>query len=435
MLSEIATEASIILLLVLVNGIFAMSEIAIVTSRKVRLEQRAAGGDAGAAAALALAQEPTQFLSTVQVGITLIGILAGAFGGATLSDEFGAMFTSVPLLAPYARPLSLALVVGSITYLSLIVGELVPKRLALGAPERIAAIVARPMRTLSRIAAPFVRVLTASTNIVLRLLGMRVNPEAGLTEVEIRAMLEEGAESGVVEQTEHEIVESVFRMGDRSVRSIMTPRHALEWIDLADADGAALARQLADERRALYLVCDADLDRVVGFMRAQDLLARCLAGSPLRRDTLEAATQPPVFAPSTMPALQLVNTLRAERQQAAVVLDEYGGVSGVVTLHDVLEALVGDLPSETGESSIARLDDGSWLVDAALSVMDIEAELDIPLREEGRAEYQTLAGFMLTRLDRLPEVGDQVVWHGHRFTVRTMDGRRVDTVLVAPAPG
>ena len=435
MLTGIATEILIILLLLVLNGVFAMSEIAVVASRKIRLQQRAEAGDRGAAAALRLAQDPTQFLSTVQVGITLIGVLAGAFGGASIAEQLAAAFRRTAALAPYAEGLGLGLVVAGITYLSLIIGELVPKRIGLGAPERIASLVARPMRAVSRVVSPLVKVLTGSTNLMLRLLGVRAHAEPGITEEEIRAVLEQGAETGIVQRTEHEIVESVFRVGDWSVRAIMTPRRDVEWIDLAEgeADRHALSQQLVEQRRGLYLVCEEDLDHVVGLVHAEDLLAQSMTGAVVDRAALRAAARPPLFVPSSMPALQLIESLRASRQYAAVVLDEYGGVTGIVTLHDVLEALVGDLPSAGGEPeapAIVRREDGSWLVEGALPVGEVEAELDLELSEEGRTDYSTLAGFVLTRLGRLPLPGDHVTWRDHRFEVLDMDGRRIDKVLI-----
>ena len=438
-MSGIASEVLIILLLLVLNGVFAMSEIAVVTARKIRLEHRAEAGDKGARAALDLARDPTQFLSTVQVGITLIGVLAGAFGGASIAEQLADRFRGSSTLAPYADALGLGLVVAAITYLSLIIGELVPKRIALAAPERIAATIARPMGMLARVVSPVVRVLTGSTNLMLRLLGVRPHGESGLTEEEIRAVLEQGAESGVVEAAEHQIVESVFRLGDRSVGTIMTPRPDVEWIDLADADATtdgALAAQLLAEQRGLYLVCEDDLDHVVGFVHAEDLLAGCLRGERVSERAVRAAVRSPLFVPGTMPVLGLLDALRASRQHAAVVLDEFGGLDGLVTLHDVLEALVGNLPSETGEiagPAISRRDDGSWLVDGALPVIDVAATLDLELEEEeGPTNYQTLGGFVLARLGRLPHVGDHFGWRDHRFEVVAMDARRVDKVLVSP---
>lgn len=438
-MSGIATEVLIILLLLVLNGVFAMSEIAVVTARRIRLEHRAEAGDRGARAALELAREPTQFLSTVQVGITLIGVLAGAFGGASLAEQLADGLRRSARLAPYAEGLALTIVVGAITYLSLIIGELVPKRIALGAPERIASIVARPMRAVSRVTAPVVQVLTGSTNLMLRLLGVRPHGEAGLTEEEIRAVLEQGAESGVVAPREHEIVESVFRLGDRSVGSIMTPRTELDWIDVAatgEERDRGLVAQLATERRGLYLVCEEDLDHVTGFVHAEDLLAGCLDGGAIDLGAVRTTVRAPLFVPAAMPVLHLLDAFRSSRQHAAVVLDEYGGVDGLVTLHDVLEALVGDLPSMDDEDSaptIVRSPDGSWLVDGSLPVIDVEAKLDVALHEEeGPTGYQTLAGFVLARLGRLPKQGDRFRWREHRFEVVAMDGRRIDKVLVSP---
>ncbi len=434
MFGNLALEIVVILLLLVVNGVFAMSEIAVVTSRRVRLEQRAEQGDKGAAAALAIANEPSQFLSTVQVGITLVGVLAGAFGGATLSEELAVMLAELPALASYAGPISLAIVVGFITYLSLIIGELVPKRIALGAPERIAAVIARPMRALSRVTAPLVALLTGTTNLTLRLLGVKLQSDPGITEEEIRALLEQGAESGAVPLAEHEVVESVFRLGDRSVRAIMTPRPDVEWIDLADDEtDASVVEQLLADRRPIFLACEDDMDHVLGFVHAEDVLSRCLTGESVDRAALRAAARHPLFVPSSMPAFQLVEAFRSSRQHAAVVLDEYGGVAGVVTLHDVLEELVGDLPTpdELDEPPMVRRTDGSWLMEGWASVGDVEQELDVSLTEEDeRPDFQTLAGFVLARLGRLPKPTEHVDWSGYRFEVVDMDGRRIDKVMV-----
>ena len=441
-MAGIATEVLVIVLLLVLNGVFAMSEIAVVTARRIRLEHRAEGGDKGARAALDLARDPTQFLSTVQVGITLIGVLAGAFGGASIAEQLADAFRAYPTVAPYAEGLGLTVVVGAITYLSLIIGELVPKRIALAAPERIASVIARPMRVVSRVTAPVVQVLTGSTNLMLRLLGVRPHGEPGLTEEEIRAVLEQGAESGVVEPREHEIVESVFRLGDRNVGSIMTPRTELDWIDVDARDperDRALVAQLTSERRGLYLVCEHDLDHVTGFVHAEDLLAECLGGGTIHLTAVRTSVRAPMFVPASMPVLHLLDAFRASRQHAAVVLDEYGGVDGLVTLHDVLEALVGDLPSVDDEDTspaLERRPDGSWLVEGALPVVDVEAKLDVELHEpEGPTSYQTLAGFVLARLGRLPKPGDRFRWHDYGFEVVAMDGRRVDRVLITPSPG
>ena len=435
-MSGIASEVVVILLLLLLNGVFAMSELAVMTARKIRLEQRAEAGDRGARAALELAHEPTQFLSTVQVGITLIGVLAGAFGGASIAEQLADGFRASSALAPYADALGLGIVVGAITYLSLIIGELVPKRVALSAPERIASVVARPMRVLSRVVAPLVRLLTGSTNLMLRLLGVRAHTDPGVTEEEIRALVEQGAESGAVQREEHEVVERVFRLGDRQVSALMTPRPDVDWIDLTEG-AAGLRAELALGRRSLLLVCREDVDQVVGVVHAEDLLARCVAGQPLDEAALEALARAPLFVPESMPAFRLLEAFRRARQHAAVVLDEYGGVAGVVTLDDVLQDLVGDIPEDGGESgapAIVRRDDGSWLVDGQTPITDLEAALDAELVLEERPGYQTVGGFVMTRLGRLPHPAEHFTWAGHRFEIVDMDGRRVDKVLIAREP-
>ena len=319
------TELIVILLLLALNGVFAMSELAIVTARKVRLEQRAEEGDAGARAALKLAHEPTQFLSTVQVGITLIGVLAGAFGGATMAEKVAAGFTRVPALAPYANALGLGLVVTLITYLSLVIGELIPKRVALSNPERVASLVARPMQVLARVASPLVKLLTGPTNLVLRLFGLHVSSAPSITVAEIRALVEQGAESGVVEGAEHQMVEGVFRLGDRRVSDVMTPRTQLEWIDIAEPPDV-VREELIAKARSRVLVCDGTVDSVLGVVFAEDLLAQSLAGQPV---DLRAKLRQPLYVPATMQALALLEQFRVSRQQVAVALDEYGGLPDV----------------------------------------------------------------------------------------------------------
>ncbi|MEW5916007.1 MAG: hemolysin family protein, partial [Gemmatimonadota bacterium] len=321
-MSAIATELIVIVLLLTVNGLLAMSELAVVTARKVRLEQRAEEGDAGAMAALALARDPGQFLSTVQVGITLIGVLAGAFGGATLSEELADGLEHFAPVAEYADAIALGIVVAGITYLSLLIGELIPKRVALSQPERVASLVARPMKVLARAAAPIVALLTGPTNLVLRFFGIRVSAEPSITVKEIRALVEQGAESGVVEDTEHHLVERVFRLGDRLVSDIMTPRTQLEWVDLSEpAD--LVRRQLAAQLRARYVVCERTIENVLGVAHAEDLLAQCLGGQPL---DLRPVLRQPLYVPATMAALDVLEQFKTSRQHVAVVLDEYGGM-------------------------------------------------------------------------------------------------------------
>ena len=432
-MSQIITELIVILLLLAINGVFAMSELAIVTARKIRLEQRADDGDRGARAALALARDPTQFLSTVQVGITLIGVLAGAFGGATIADNLAAALEAVPWLAPYADGVALGIVVTGITYLSLLIGELVPKRVALSHPERVAATVARPMRVLSRVAAPLVKLLTGPTNLVLRLFGIRVSSEPSITVEEIRSLIEQGAESGVVEGAEHQMVEGVFRLGDRLVSDLLTPRTQLDWVDISEPPEGIRAQVLAQSRER-FLVCEGEVDKVVGVVFAEDLLAQCLSGEPL---DLRAKLRPPLYVPATLPALALLERFRSSRQRLALALDEYGGLLGVVMLDDLVEAVVGDLP-EPGETSlppIVHQGESTWSIHGSVSIEDVEMELDLSAPpEDTRAGVRTLGGLVMALLGRVAEVGDVVRWEGVRAEVVAVDGRRVDRVLVTKQP-
>lgn len=435
-MGAIATEVVVILLLLVVNGVFSMSELALMTAKRSRLEYRAEEeGDAGARAALDLAAHPTAFLSTVQVGITLVGVLAGAFGGAGISAVLAEQLRAVPWLAPYAQSVAFGLVVAVITYLSLIVGELVPKRIALSNPERVAALVARPMRAISRVGGPLVRALTGSTNFVLRLLGLGTVAPSGVTEQDIRALVEQGAESGVVQEAERDIVENAFRLGDRAVDALMTPRPDVQWVDVADAPDAVRA-QLAEAARDRFLVCDGDLDHVLGIVHAEDLLVRCMGGAPVAdAAVLRGLAREPLFVPTTMAAFRLLDTFRRTRQHAAIVLDEYGAVSGLVTLDDVLEALVGDVPGEgVGDAAFVRHPDGSWRVDAAAPLVEVESRLDVEATARERADVLTLGGFVMARLGRVPREGDRFDWAGRRVEVVRMAGRRIEQVAIA-APG
>jgi putative hemolysin len=435
MLAEIATEVVVILILLVLNGVFSMSELAVMTAKRTRLEHRVEEeGDAGAKAALELASNPNAFLSTVQVGITLVGVLAGAFGGAGIAEVLAPQFARVTWLAPYATSLAFAIVVTIITFLSLIIGELVPKNIALANPERVAALVARPMAILSRVGGPVVRVLTRTTNVILRLLGLGSVSEPGVTEQDIRALVEQGAESGVVAATEHAIVENTFRLGDRTVESIMTPRPDVLWVDLADPP-EALRSQLSGAVRERFLLCEGELNQVVGIVFAEDLLLRAVNGSSVADvDSLRAVAREPQFVPAVMPVFQLLTTLRYSRAHAAVVLDEYGAVTGLVTLHDLLEALVGDVPdAATGDvADLVREPDGSWRIDAGVPLDEVEARLDIDADDHERADVVTIGGFVMGRLGRVPREGDVVEWSGRRVIVSRMSGRRILSVLIEP---
>lgn len=428
--SRLLLEISILIFLILLNGVFALSELAIVSSRRERLQMLVDEGNKGASIALAMAREPTALLSTVQVGITLIGILAGAFGGASLSDELAQLIAPIPVIGAYARTISLAIVVGTITYFSVVLGELVPKRLALRDPERIAAMVARPMSLLSRIARPLVRLLTLSTAFFLRVLGVRETvSESMVSEEEIKVLIEQGALAGVFEEAERDMVESIFRFGDRQLRSIMTPRTEIVWLDINDSE-EIVRETVSQSHHSRFPVCDDSIDRVLGIVEAKDLLSSSWSNEPF---DLRAVMRAPVFLPETMPALRALERFKQTANQSALLVDEFGGIEGMVTLIDMMEAIVGDIPTleEIAEPPVVRREDGSLLVEGYLDVEDLKELLDVDeLPDE--EDYQTLGGFVVLRLGRLPRVGDIVEWLGYRFEIVDMDGNRVDKVLIMP---
>ena len=424
-------ELAIVIVLILFNGLLAMSEMAIVSSRKVRLQQRAEAGDAGARAALAVAEEPTRFLSTVQIGITAVGILAGAFGGATLAETVTRRLTQAGLAASYSEALAVGLVVLGITYLSLILGELVPKRLALQNPERMASRVARPMRLLSVVAAPAVALLSASTELVLRALRIQSVPEPPVTEEEVKIFIQQGTEAGVFATAEQDMVTSIFQLADRRVGELMTPRPIINWLDVADPLAVSWEEIIAGPH-VFFPVCEGDLDRVIGVVSVKDLLAQLVAGQPV---DLRALLREPLFVPESTPMLMVLEQFKQSGTHLALVIDEFGGTSGLVTLTDVLEAIVGDLPSadERGDRQAVQREDGSWLLDGMLPVDELKGLLTLPvLPEEG--DYQTLGGFVMQQLGRVPKAADHFTWHDVRFEVMDMDGNRVDKVLAVTPP-
>lgn len=430
-MTAVLIEIALILLLLLANGVFAMSEMAIVSARKVRLQQRARSGSTRAAVALELAESPTYFLSTVQIGITLVGILAGAFGGATIAEQLALYFSRVPALAQYSEALALAIVVLSITYLSLIIGELVPKRIALHNPERIASAVAIPMRLLSKLASPVGRLLGATTEGVLRLIGLKESDEPPITEDEIKVLIEQGIAAGVFQEAEREMIESVFHLGDRSVGELMTPRTELVWLDV-DSSVEEVGEKIIRSARSRYPVIQGTPDNVIGMVRAKDLLAASLAGRPL---DLKALLRPPLFVPESMPALKAIDMFKKAGLHSALVVDEHGGLEGIVTANDILQALVGQMPSiyEPSEQLIVQRADGSWLIDGSLLVDEFKEIFRIDrLPKEDHAHFRTLNGFILSYLGHMPAVAEWFEWGGLRFEVVDMDRNRVDKVLVTP---
>jgi putative hemolysin len=424
-------EVAIIVALVLANGIFSMSEIALVAARKIRLQQRAEEGDHRAKFALELANDPAEFLSTAQVGITLIGILAGAYGGATISTPLAAAIQRLPLLAPYAEGVALGIVVAGITLLSLILGELVPKNIGLQYPESIASWVARPMQLLARIGGPFVRAVTGVTALVMRVFGIKGSASPGLTEDEIRAVISEGAESGAIEPAEESIVQRVFQLGDQRVAGIMTPRVDIEWVDV-DTPAEGLREFLASHSHTQFVVCQSDLDNVLGTVRAAELLPAVLRGGPIElRNLIREA----LFVPDSMAAFKLLEAFRSSHRRVAIVLDEFGAVEGLVTVTDLLEGLVGALPGDASESTgaVVERSENSWLVDGSAPLEELVSkfELEIPSAESGA--YHTAAGFVMARLGHIPRTADGFEWGGMQFEVVDMDGRRVDKIMVTRA--
>jgi putative hemolysin len=422
---------SVTLLLILLNGVFSMSETAFFSARKARLQQRADNGDANAQAALDLMDAPNRFLSTVQVGITLIGILAGAFGGATLALSLSVYLGRISWLAPYAETLSLAIVVVAITYLSLVIGELVPKRIALNSPERIATAVVRPMRLLSLLASPLIAFLSLSTEAVLRLLRVRPSFEPPVTEEEITNLIEQGRQAGVFEETEQDLVERVFRLGDRRVSALMTPRVDMSWIDIDDpAD--QIQQRIIQSPRTRFPVCQGILDNVLGIVHVRDLYVQLASGHPL---DLRALIRPALFVPESTRAFTLLERFKQTGSSIALIVQEYGEIEGVITLTDLLEALVGDVPAadEPTEQEAVQREDGSWLLDGALSLEELQDLLDVEyLPDQDARSYETLGGLVMHQLGRIPAVADSFEWAGWCFEVMDMDGRRVDKVLATP---
>lgn len=417
----------IILLLILTNGLFAMSEIAIVSARKPRLQQWAAQGNKKAARALELAEDPEDFLSTVQIGITLIGILAGVFGGATLAGNLAGLLESVGFPENYSNAVSLAVVVSGITYLSLVVGELVPKNLALQNAERVATAVAPFMYRLSRIVYPLVWLLSISTQLVMRLLGIKPSDDPSVSDEEIAIMMAQGARVGVFEPEESEMVQRIFRLSDLRVSSLMVPRREIVWLDRAESP-EQVRQKISGRFFSRIPVADGDLDHVVGYVKAKDLLQQ-----NLQEPTFDpfAVLHPPLYVPESMPALDLLTRFRETHTHMALVFDEYGGLEGLVTTHDLLEAIVGDIDKPLAPLVVQR-EDGSWLVDGMLPIVELFESLDLTdLPRIGEGYYRTVGGFMMSALEGIPLEGQSFAWGDLNFEVMDMDGLRVDKVLVS----
>lgn len=423
---NIGVEVAAIFVLILLNALFSLSEIAVLSSRKARLQQRINEGDRGAEKALRLAENPNIFLSTTQVGITLIGVLAGAVGGATISDALALQFALVPALQPYATTLALVIVVVLITLFSLLFGELVPKRLALHSPEDIASAIAGPMNLVSQIFSPLVRLLSGITDLSLRVLGVKPSEEPPVTEEELQVLLDQGTQAGVFEESEQDMVEGIFRLNNRRVGSLMTPRSEIAWLDVNDLPDEVRI-QIEENPYSRFPVCEDSLDNVIGIIEARDLLLESLHGEPLQ---LKRNLQPPAYIPETALASKALEVFKAETAEMMIVVDEFGSVQGLLTIYDILEEIVGDIDSEP---QATQRQDGSWLLDGMLPVEDFKEIFNLRhLPDED--EYETLGGFVMLHLGRVPGAADRFEWNGLVFEVMDMDGKRVDKVLVMLKP-
>jgi putative hemolysin len=427
----------LLVVLILINGIFAMSEIAVVTARKARLQNLADDGSAGAKAALALHQEPSSFLSTIQVGITSVGILSGAIGEAALADPLAQWLGGLPSLEPYARGIALTITVIALTYFSVVVGELVPKRLALLAPETIASLIARPMQALARFTHPLVVLLSGSCTAILGILGAHRKEEPPVTDDEIKVMMEQGAEAGVFHEGEQALVSNVLRLDDLRIPAIMTPRRDMFVIDLEE--GAEVVRQrIVETEFTRMIVCRDGLDHILGVLQTGDLLRRVMPGHAVTMLDIEAVLSPPLYIPESVTTAQLLEHFRNARLQFALIVDEYGEVEGMVTMTDVLAAIVGDMSSPVAgeDRDMIQRDDGSWLVDGDVTLERVKMLLDIDeeLPGETSQTFHTLGGLVMHILGRIPSPADHTEVAGWRIEVVDMDRNRVDKVLLARQP-
>jgi len=423
-------DFALLVFLILLNGAFAMSEMALTASRKARLQVMVEGEESGARAAMELHENPTRWLSTVQIGITSIGVLNGIVGEAAFAEPFSRWLQKVLPITPNAAAYSAtALVVAVITFLTIIFGELVPKRLGQMYPETVARLVAQPMNWLSTATRPFVWLLGASTEAVLRLLGIRGGPSRSVTEEEIAASLEEGVDAGVIEAQEHQMVRNVFRLDERQIGSMMIPRADIIWLD-AGAPFDQMLQRMVRSGRSRYPVCRGSLDDVIGVVAAHTLLPPLSQGVD---PDLHALLKPPVFVPETLSGMELLEHFRQTSADMVFVVDEYGAVQGVITERDLLEAITGEfVGADPGEEAWAtQRADGSWLMDGLIPVPELKDRLDIKeVPDEERGRYNTLAGMVMLLLGRLPATGDSVEWDHWRFEVVDLDGKRVDKLLV-----
>ena len=434
-MTSLFAEGLVVLFLIGCNGLLSMAEIAVISSRKTKLNQMSQQGQPGAKIALALASAPTSFLASVQIGITLIGVIAGAFGGATMSEELATiiktMVTPESQLAHYADPIAFGAVVVTITLLSLVIGELIPKRIGMNSPERIALAMAYPLSLLARFMTPLVRVLSFATDRTLIFLGITTGTRDEVTEEEVKLMIEQGTASGVFEKVEESIMKRALRLGDRRVDELMTPRLKIVMLDLADSFEDSMRKMMASPH-SYFPVYETNPDQVTGLISVKQLWQVLATGN---RPDLRKMTLDPLFVMESTPSLKVLEMFKSSGKHLAIVIDEYGGTAGIITLIDVLEAIVGDIPDDEAKSekSAVKRKDGTWLVEGMIGLQDMKdlfSFTSLPHEKDGG--YQTLGGMIMMSVGRIPRETDVVLWQGWRFEVMDMDGRRVDKVLVTP---
>ena len=420
---SIGNELLMIFILILVNAVLAMSEAALVASRKARLQQQAGEGNKSSALAIKLIEDPNIFLSTIQIGITLIGVLAGAVGGATIAESLAVVLHNIPYISEYSTSIALGIVVLSITVLTIWLGELVPKRLGLNSPEKIAQVVAGPMLFLSVVFSPFIKLMSGATNFVLRIMGVNPSTDPPITEEELQVLIDQGTQAGVFEESEQDMVEGVFSLGDQRVYSLMTPRTEIVWLDINDTL-EEIRQKVAECSYSRFPVRQDTLESIVGIVKSRDLLVASLFGNEIK---LKEFVKPAFYIPETMFASRALEILKEKNTELLLVVDEFGGVQGLLTINDILEEIVGEM--EGAEPQATQRQDGSWLLDGMLEIDEFKEIFDLTsLPHEN--EYETLSGFVMTSLGRVPQSADHFEWHGLRFEVMDMDGRRVDKVLV-----
>ncbi|NBV41792.1 HlyC/CorC family transporter [bacterium] len=421
-------ELLIIVLLLLLNGVFAMGEISLVSSRRTRLEDRAKRGNPGAKAALVLLEHPDRLLSTVQIGITVIGVIAGAFGGVAIAGKLAHILAHWDFIAPYADSISLLIVVSSITFVSIIVGELIPKTIALNNPEPVAMVVAPIIVAIASITLPLVKTLTFVTQGVLRILGIQEQRPAPVSEEEFKLLIEEGVQHGVIEHQESQMLKGIFRFDDRKAQSIMTHRQYIEWINIQDP-AKKIHDKILEADVTKFLVCDGALDNVIGILSIKDYFRL----ESRQGNTIRAILTPPLFIPENMTGLKILEKFREHKHYMGVVLNEHGTVEGVVTLHDLIERIIGALPDEDDDDAaeFVQREDGSWLVDGAALLDEMKDHMGLDAFDHDERAYSTVGGLMMDYLKKVPSAGDYFDAWGHRFEVVDMDGNRVDKVLIS----